>query len=183
MKYNTKLALPTISDDMSAKDLIHQLETNSASQELVEVLFALLKRNTILNFKDTFLPFDSTVRLGSYLSSKYGTLEQEEAHGIYLDSQLKLIDDVLISKGSLSNAYVHPRDIFRNAIKLNCSRFVLVHNHPSGDVTPSTQDIKFIKRLVIASNFMGIPLLDAMVVGKNNYFSFAEEDILKPSQE
>ncbi|MBD5430484.1 JAB domain-containing protein [Lactobacillus sp.] len=177
MTYSTKIDKIKISNNLSAKELLTKLENNSLPQDLTNLIVSTLKRNTLLNTNKN-IPFNSSTQLGYYLASKYGNLEQEEVHGLYLDSELKLISDVLLAKGSLNKSYIHPRDIFRKALQLNCASFVLVHNHPSNNVHPSDQDIKLINRVKEASQFLCIPLLDNFVITKNNYFSFAEEKLI-----
>ena len=70
---------------------------------------------------------------------------------------------------------VHPREIFKEALKHGCASLIVVHNHPSGDPTPSTQDISLTKRLMEIGELMGIELLDHLVIGTDGYISMREE--------
>ena len=80
----------------------------------------------------------------------------------------------VISIGSLSASIVHPREVFKVAILSNAYSILLAHNHPSGDTTPSQEDIKLTKRIKNASDIMGISLLDHLIIGSDGYYSFKE---------
>lgn len=80
----------------------------------------------------------------------------------------------VISTGSLSSSIVHPREVFKVAILSNAYSILLAHNHPSGDTTPSQEDIKLTKRIKSASDIMGVPLLDHLIIGCDSYYSFKE---------
>ena len=80
----------------------------------------------------------------------------------------------VISIGSLSASIVHPREVFKVAILSNAYSILLAHNHPSGDTTPSQEDIKLTKRIKNASDIMGVSLLDHLIVGSDGYYSFKE---------
>lgn len=89
---------------------------------------------------------------------------------------MKIID---VSKGGTNSAIVEPKEILQETVKIGCSRIILVHNHPSGDSTPSKADIDMTKRLYSASNILGIQLLDHIVIGNRCYTSiFSEERIV-----
>lgn len=80
----------------------------------------------------------------------------------------------VISIGSLSASIVHPREVFKVAILSNAYSILLAHNHPSGDTTPSQEDIKLTKRIKNASDIMGVSLLDHLIIGSDGYYSFKE---------
>lgn len=83
-----------------------------------------------------------------------------------------------ISHGLLSSAPVHPREVFKPAVVQNASAVVLVHNHPSGDPRPSEDDIKTTKRLVEAGELLGIKVLDHVIIGYTDSYSFAENGVM-----
>jgi DNA repair protein RadC len=91
----------------------------------------------------------------------------EQAWVIALDPQLRPIDWTLLSKGTVDHCLVHPRDIFRFVILRNASGFILAHNHPSQDSSPSPQDIEFTKKILKLSWLHEIPLLDHVILTKN----------------
>lgn len=95
-----------------------------------------------------------------------------------LDTKNQILSIEDISIGTLNASIVHPRDVFKIAIKKNANSIILVHNHPSGDTTPSNEDISITNRLVDGGNLMGIKVLDHIIIGDNNYLSFKEKNLL-----
>ncbi|MDH4182913.1 MAG: DNA repair protein RadC [Nitrospinota bacterium] len=105
-------------------------------------------------------------------------LRKEVFSVMLLNSKHKLIKTVLVSEGALNAAYVEPREVFNPAIRESAFGVILTHNHPSGDPEPSDQDITLTRRLVEAGKLMGIQVIDHLVIGDNNYFSFSDNDLL-----
>lgn len=101
----------------------------------------------------------------------------EEVFAIFdVDTKGKIIGYHEISHGDLNSAQIHPREIFKRAIVNNSAGIVLVHNHPSGDATPSEDDIKVTKRIVEAGHLLGIPVVDHIIIGdKSRYYSLKSE--------
>jgi len=89
----------------------------------------------------------------------------EELHVLLLDSRHRLLRDVLCTIGLVDRSQTHAREVFREAIRANCSRIILVHNHPGGDATPSPQDVECTRLMVAAGKVIGIELLDHVVLG------------------
>jgi len=85
---------------------------------------------------------------------------------------------VLVSRGILNSSLVHPREVFREAIAERAASIVLVHNHPSGDPTPSPDDRAITSQLVAAGRLLDIPINDHLVIGRGRYISFAEAGLL-----
>jgi DNA repair protein RadC len=79
-----------------------------------------------------------------------------------------------VSRGTLDSTLVHPREVFKAALLSNSAAIVVCHNHPSGDPTPTTDDIDVTRRLVATGELLGIPVLDHIVVGEDRYYSFKE---------
>lgn len=104
--------------------------------------------------------------------------KQEHVYVIYLDTKLKIISEKLIFIGTIDVSIIHPREIYKEAIKNSASKIIVIHNHPSGDPTPSDNDIKFTKQLDEVGKLMQIPLLDHIIIG-DNYYSFQENDFFK----
>ena len=92
-----------------------------------------------------------------------------------LDTKNKIIATPTISIGSLSASVVHPREVIAETIKYPCASIILVHNHPSGDPTPSREDIAVTERLVKAGKVMDIPVLDHIIIGNKKYCSLKEK--------
>ena len=105
-------------------------------------------------------------------------LTVEEFHVAVLDSQHRLERDVLVSRGILNSSLVHPREVFREAIAERAASLVLVHNHPSGDPTPSPDDRAITSQLVAAGRLLDIPIQDHVVIGRGRFISFAEAGLL-----
>jgi DNA repair protein RadC len=105
-------------------------------------------------------------------------LDIEEVWCIALTSNLKLIDFKMIFRGTVDQCTIHPRDIFRFACCANASRIILAHNHPSGDLEPSTQDLLITKQILNCSKIIQIPLLDHLILTSNMYFSFADQGLV-----
>jgi DNA repair protein RadC len=103
----------------------------------------------------------------------------EEFHILALDSQHQVVKDVLISRGILNSSLVHPREVFAEAIRYRSAAIVLVHNHPSGDPTPSPDDRIVTDQLVQSGRLLDIPVQDHLVIGHaGSYTSFAEAGLL-----
>jgi DNA repair protein RadC len=96
---------------------------------------------------------------------------QEEFHVVTLDVQLQVVGTHLISVGTLDRSLVHPREVFRPAIKDAAKSIIVVHNHPSGDPTPSDEDLLVTRRLEEAGATLGVPVLDHIVVARNGEVS------------
>jgi len=97
---------------------------------------------------------------------------------ISLDARNKIICISNISVGTLNASLVHPREVFEEAITHNSASVILVHNHPSGDPEPSDDDLKMTKRLKESGNILGIEVLDHIIIGKNNYYSFKDKKFI-----
>src|SRR6476646_8982259 len=105
-------------------------------------------------------------------------LPVEEFHVAVLDSQHRLERDIMVTRGILNSSLVHPREVFREAIAERAAAIILVHNHPSGDPTPSADDRAVTDQLVAAGRLLDIPVHDHLIVGRGRYVSFAEAGLL-----
>lgn len=113
-----------------------------------------------------------------YFNNLFKNKKQEYFYVIYLDSKGKYIDKKLLYKGTLNKSLVHPREIFKEAYLLSAYSFICIHNHPSGDATPSNEDKNITEKLKQIGLLHGILLVDHIIIGKNNYYSFYEDDNL-----
>jgi DNA repair protein RadC len=105
-------------------------------------------------------------------------LPVEEFHVAVLDSQHRLERDITVTRGILNSSLVHPREVFREAIAERAAAVILVHNHPSGDPTPSADDRQVTDQLVAAGRLLDIPVHDHIIIGRGRYTSFAEAGLL-----
>lgn len=100
--------------------------------------------------------------------------KRESFYVVMLDGRNRVIAKARVSQGSLGSSIVHPRESFRTAVREAAAAVLFVHNHPSGDPTPSAEDKRITERLRRAGELMGIPVLDHVVVGRGRYWSFAD---------
>lgn len=105
-------------------------------------------------------------------------LNKEHFKIAILDTKNQILTIENISVGTLNASIVHPRDVFKIAIKRNANSIILIHNHPSGDTTPSNEDINITNRLIDAGNLIGIKVLDHIIIGDNKYLSFKERNLI-----
>lgn len=97
---------------------------------------------------------------------------------LHLDGKNRIIAMDLVSIGSLNQSIVHPREVFKTACLSNAAAIILIHQHPTGDSTPSSEDIAITRRLKEAGEIMGIKILDHIIVGDGEYLSFVERGLL-----
>ncbi|PYG87286.1 DNA repair protein RadC [Ruminiclostridium sufflavum DSM 19573] len=105
-------------------------------------------------------------------------LKKEIFKALLLDTKNQVIKITDVSIGSLNSSIVHPREVFCEAIKCGCNSIIFVHNHPSGDPTPSAEDIKTTQRLDESGNILGIRVLDHIIIGDGIYVSFKDKGII-----
>jgi DNA repair protein RadC len=113
-----------------------------------------------------------------YFAPFMKNLRKEVVKVALLDNKLKIIKDFVISEGSVNSSIVHPREVMIPAIKESASKIVLVHNHPSGDPSPSQADIEITHRVSKAGEIIGIKLLDHIIIGGTEFYSFADEGMI-----
>jgi DNA repair protein RadC len=104
--------------------------------------------------------------------------EQEEVHIIALDSRQSVINHRLMFRGTVDSCLIHPRDIFRYIIQNNASAFIMFHNHPTGILSPSNEDLKFTKKLKQLSRMMEIVFLDHIILTRDGFQSLKERRLL-----
>ena len=105
-------------------------------------------------------------------------LKTERLVGLYLSSQNTVLSKVVISKGTLNTTRSHPREILKPALDAQCLGFILVHNHPSGTLVPSSDDIEFTHAIGRAADLMGMPLYDHVIVSSQGFVSLKEKGLL-----
>jgi DNA repair protein RadC len=114
----------------------------------------------------------------NYFRAQLSDLKVEKFISVLLNTKNEIINWEVVSIGSLNASIVHPREVFNRAIKRSAASILVVHNHPSGHVSPSKEDCHVTKRLSEAGNLIGIPLVDHIIIGKSGYYSFKEENQL-----
>ena len=98
-------------------------------------------------------------------------LPKEHLRGLYLNGHNRILKDEVISIGTVNSNMIHPREVFRPAIECNAAAIVLAHNHPSGEATPSDEDIEITKQLVQVGKILGITVLDHVIITKGSFSS------------
>ncbi|HEY5975235.1 MAG TPA: DNA repair protein RadC [Geobacteraceae bacterium] len=97
---------------------------------------------------------------------------------LLLDGKNRIMREVQVSEGSLNQSIVHPREVFSPAVRESAAALILIHNHPTGDPVPSSEDIAITRRLRDAGEIMGIKVLDHIIIGDGDFLSFVEKGLL-----
>lgn len=150
---------------------------NDEQSLLMEAICEFSKRMKC-QFKLPLGQFCSSSVVGKYMIDVLGDEKQEALFCFFLDTKNQVLEQKKIFKGTLNSATVHPREIFKEALRLSTARIIVVHNHPSGDTTPSENDLSLTKRLEECGHLLGIELLDHIIVGNSSYLSMREENII-----
>jgi len=125
--------------------------------------------------------FCSSQDVVDYYRPRMKDAKKEMFRCALLDTKNKIIREEIVSIGSLTASIVHPRDTFKAAIRESAAAIVFIHNHPSGDIKPSQEDILLTKRLVQAGDVLGIQVLDHIIIGDGNHFSFRDNGLISRS--
>jgi len=133
-----------------------------------------LGRRLMLESPEERLQIRSPADAGHLLMPLIGHKEQENFVVLYLDTRNRVTDREILYKGSLNTSLVRVAEVFRGAIRRNSAGIIVAHNHPSGDPTPSPEDIALTRRLVKAGKLLEVDLLDHLVIGQNRYVSLRE---------
>lgn len=119
-------------------------------------------------------PADVWRRVGPALRD----LDQEEFHALLLNTQHRVVREVFVTRGILDASLIHPREVFRPAVAAGAAAVILVHNHPSGDPSPSAEDRAVTRQLAGAGRTLGIPVLDHVIVGDGRWAALSDEGLL-----
>ena len=146
-------------------------------KQIKAVYETLVVKEEITNYLKTGTRFTSPSQV--YETFSFLMKETKEMFiTLHLDGKNRIIAMDLVSIGSLNQSIVHPREVFKTACLSNAAAIILVHQHPSGDSTPSSEDIAITRRLKEAGEIMGIKVLDHIIVGEGEYLSFVERGLL-----
>lgn len=125
-------------------------------------------------------PFTSSAIVFESFHERLRGLKVEQFWLVLLDAKSRVMREVLVSQGTLTNSLVHPREVFRVAIRHAAQGIVLVHNHPSGDPEPSPDDQDLTRRLSAVGELVGVRVLDHVVIGDGGFVSFLERGWIAP---
>jgi len=120
-------------------------------------------------------PLRGSADVYAHFRERLAAEPREHFYAVLLDNKHRKLKDVLLSLGSLTASIVHPRDAFAAVVREAAAAVVFVHNHPSGDPTPSKEDIEITQRLRAVGELMGVRVLDHIVIGKGRYVSFVDD--------
>ena len=119
--------------------------------------------------------FSSGHDVFAYFRGRFKNLKKEVFYCMMLDAKNRILKDCKVSEGTLTNSLIHPREAFKDAIKESAVSVIFVHNHPSGDPSPSREDILVTERLVSVGEVIGIRVLDHVIIGDEKYTSMKEK--------
>ncbi len=189
------IILRTGTNKLSAKDLALKILNHKNLNEIVNITYeellsikgvgpkkacivlALIELSKRLNQKvDTIknIKMNHPSLLFNYYSEILKTKKQEYFYAIYLDQKNRIIKDKLLFIGTINYSMVHPREVFKEAYIVGATGVVLLHNHPSGDVLPSNEDIITTKNLIDVGKLLGIKVIDHIIVSSSKYYSLYE---------
>jgi len=120
-------------------------------------------------------PFRSSYDVYAHFRERLAGERHEEFYAVLLDNKNRKLKEVLISQGSLTSSIVHPREAYLPVIRESAAGVIFVHNHPSGDPTPSREDLEITRRLREVGQLVGVRVLDHIVIGKGRYVSFVDD--------
>ena len=121
---------------------------------------------------------NNSLKIYEYFKDLVGNKKQEYFYTVYVDTKGRYIDKKCLFVGTINNSIVHPREIFKEAYLLSANGIICIHNHPSGDPTPSKEDVVITRKIKEIGMIHGIRLVDHLIVGVNSYYSFYEDNKL-----
>ena len=163
--------------DASAQDLMEFI----GLREYSAVLIKLVKACSEQYLKEEALKRDqikSLATLVDYCRTSMGGLPDEQFRVIFLNSQNEIIAEEIVQEGTVNQTVVYPRKVLELALKHKATALILVHNHPSGNLTPSAADLELTRSLVKASRALNLTVHDHLIISRQGYFSLAEKNLL-----
>ena len=143
----------------------------------ISCISELAKRLSKASYQES-LCFSEPDTIARYYMEDMRHGKQEQMKLLMLNTKAKLIGETNISKGTVNASLITPRELFIEALQKSAVYIIIIHNHPSGDPTPSREDLLITKRIFDAGKLIGIELLDHIIIGNNRYMSFREEGML-----
>ena len=137
----------------------------------------LVRRISSVKAKDS-IQYNIPSTIADYYMEQMRHLNREEMILIFFNGKNKVIKELKVSVGTVNQTVASPRELFLEALRCEAVSVLMIHNHPSGDPTPSRQDILTTKRMKEAGEFLGIPLCDHIIIGDRTYISFREEHMI-----
>ena len=144
----------------------------------IKAAIELGRRIYIENNKLSGVILNNSLKIYEYFKDLVGNKKQEYFYTVYVDTKGRYIDKKCLFVGTMNNSIVHPREIFKEAYLLSANGIICIHNHPSGDPTPSKEDVMITRKIKEIAMIHGIRLVDHLIVGVNSYYSFYEDNKL-----
>jgi DNA repair protein RadC len=135
----------------------------------VVAMFEIFRRTRKLESKGFKIKIKSAEDVYKYFKEELSCKNKEHFIALFLDTKNRIIGEEVVSVGTVNSSIIHPREVFRSAIKASASSVVIVHNHPSGDSLPSKEDEEVTKMLCDAGELLGIKVLDHVIIGKDGF--------------
>jgi DNA repair protein RadC len=136
-----------------------------------------LGRRLLLATPEDRIVVRSPSDVAQLLMAEMAHLEQEHFQVLYLDTRNRLLGSETVYIGSLNASHIRVAEVFRDAIKRNCAAIIVAHNHPSGDPSPSPEDVEVTRQLIAAGNLLNIELLDHLIIGQQRFVSLRERGL------
>lgn len=144
----------------------------------IKAAIELGRRIYIENNKLSGVILNNSLKIYEYFKDLVGNKKQEYFYTVYVDTKGRYIDKKCLFVGTINNSIIHPREIFKEAYLLSANGIICIHNHPSGDPTPSKEDMMITRKIKEIAVIHGIRLVDHIIVGIDSYYSFYEDNKL-----
>lgn len=136
-----------------------------------------LGRRLLLASPEDRLTIHSPSDVAQLLMAEMAHLEQENFRVLYLDTRNRLLGSDTVYVGSLNASHIRVAEVFRDAVRRNCAGLIVAHNHPSGDPSPSREDVEVTRQLIAAGDLLSIELLDHLIIGQQRFVSLRERGL------
>ena len=159
----------------------HELEKefkNQVPAMKIHAMYEIFRRTNKLKKKGNKIKIKTAEDVFNYYVDHLQERKKEHFYVLLLDTKNKIISEELVSVGTLNSSLIHPREVFNPVIKSSANSIILIHNHPSGEIIPSCEDKNITKMLINAGKLLEIDVLDHVIIGKNKYFSFKDNNIM-----
>ena len=161
--------------DLSFHELKEEFRNQVPAMKIM-AMYEIFRRTNNLKKMGNKRKIETAKDVFNYYVDKLQDKKKEHFYALYLDTKNQIIEEKLVSKGILNASLIHPREVFNPAIRASSNSVILVHNHPSGNYAPSKEDKEVTKLLDNAGNLLGINVLDHIIIGKDGYYSFKENE-------
>lgn len=171
---NQVLSKSTKIQDLNFLSLEELIEIDGVGvTKAITILSAIELGKRINKIEENNISFLNPIEIYNYMKNEVQTLTEERSYALYLNTKGKLIEKKLLTIGTINQTLIDSKIIFKWAFKLSASAFILIHNHPSKDSTPSKQDLQVTKEILKQAKTLGIYFIDHLIIG-NDYYSISQ---------